>query len=194
ISDLLPPSPSAVAYSPRTFVPSASQLGTSTIPATPESSTQQYPAFRDAAAALGSSFSLGLPRTSSPPPSADLRDMSHQGSYPRSHRQSLSFTSISSISSIGPPVRPLDYTTLITSESTHTELARTIDDLSQWLSIVETGLGNMLDMSYASTIEEEQEGSTTDPEDEPPYFEQSSDSAGQGSSDRFVRQPLAATG
>ncbi|KAJ7497186.1 Pkinase-domain-containing protein [Mycena latifolia] len=191
ISDLLPPSPSAVGYSPRTFVPSASQLGTSTVPVTPETSTQHYPAFRDAAsAALGSSFSLGLPRTSSPPPS----ELPHQSSYPRSHRQSLSFNSISSISSVGPPVRPLDYTALITNESTHTELARTIDDLSQWLSIVETGLGNMLDMSYASTIEEEQEGSTSDPEDEAQYFEQSSDSAGQGSSDRFPRQPLAATG
>ncbi|KAJ7096433.1 hypothetical protein C8R44DRAFT_644022, partial [Mycena epipterygia] len=193
ISDLLPPSPSAVGYSPRTFIPSASQLGTS---ATPESSTQQYPAFREAASTTLSSFSLGLPRTSSPPP-FELRngtDMQHQTSYSRSHRQSLSFTSISSISSVGPQIRPLDYATLITSESTHTELARTIDDLSQWLSIVETGLGNMLDMSYASTIEEEQEGSTTDPEDEATYFEQSSDSAGQGSSDRSIRQPLSATG
>jgi hypothetical protein len=49
----------------------------------------------------------------------------------------------------------------------------------------------MLDMTYASTIEEEQEGATTDPEDEAPYFEQSSDSQG---SDRFQRQTLAATG
>ncbi|KAJ7132870.1 Pkinase-domain-containing protein [Mycena crocata] len=194
ISDLLPPSPSAVGYSPRTFIPSASQLGTSTIPATPESSTQQYPAFRDAASAAMSSFSLGLPRTSSPPPfEPRSADIPHQGSFSRSHRQSLSFTSISSISSVGPPIRPLDYTALITSESTHTELARTIDDLSQWLSIVENGLGNMLDMTYASTIEEEQEGSTTDPEDETPYFEQSSDSAGP-SSDRSMRQPLTATG
>ncbi|KAJ6586809.1 Pkinase-domain-containing protein [Mycena vulgaris] len=193
ISDLLPPSPSAVGYSPRTFIPSASQLGTSTIPPTPESNTQQYPAFRDAASASQGPFALGLPRTSSPPPFEvrNATDVPHQTSHSRSHRQSLSFTSISSMSSVGPPVRPLDYTALITSESTHMELARTIDDLSQWLSIVETGLGNMLDMSYASTIEEEQEGSTTDPEDEAPYFEQSSDSAGQTSS---PRQPLAATG
>ncbi|KAJ7733783.1 STE/STE20/YSK protein kinase [Mycena maculata] len=157
ISDLLPPSPSAVGLS---------------------------------------SFSLGLPRTSSPPPfeQRNPTDIPYPPSYPRSHRQSLSFTSMSSFTAVGPPIRPLDYTALITSESTHLELARTIDDLSQWLSIVETGLGNMLDMTYASTIEEEQEGSTTDPEDEAPDFEQSSDSAGQGSSDRSLRQPLATTG
>jgi len=62
------------------------------------------------------------------------------------------------------------------------------------LSIVETGLGNMLDMTYASTIAEEQEGSTSDPEDEAPYFEQSSDSGGQGPPDRSLRQPLAMAG
>lgn len=84
---------------------------------------------------------------------------------------------------------------MITSETTHAELARTIDDLSQWLSIVETGLGGMLDVSsYAPTIEEEQEGSTSDLEDDTQNFEQSSDSAGQGSSDRPLRQTLAAGG
>lgn len=57
----------------------------------------------------------------------------------------------------GPQIRPLDYASLITHESTHTELARTIEDLTQWLSIVEVGLGGMLDLSYTDTIEEEQE-------------------------------------
>ncbi|KAJ7209485.1 Pkinase-domain-containing protein [Mycena pura] len=183
ISDLLPPSPSAVGYSPRTFIPSASQLGMSTIPAASESSTQQYPAFREASLA---SFSPGLPRSSSPPP-LELRnatDTLQQTSYSRSHRPSSSFASISSVTSVGPPIRPFDYASLIATESTHTELARTIDDLSQWLSIVETGLGNMLDTTiYASTIAEEQEGSSTDPEDGPPYFEQALDSTGQGSAD-----------
>ncbi|KAJ7188372.1 Pkinase-domain-containing protein [Mycena filopes] len=177
ISDLLPPSPSAVGYSPRTFIPSASQLGT------------------EAALAPLGSFSLGLPRTSSPPPfeSRHATEPPHHTPYSRSHRQSSSFASISSISSVGPAIRPLDYAALITSESTHTELARTIDDLSQWLSIVENGLGNMLDMTYASTIAEEQE-SMTDPEEDAPYFEQSSDSGGQSSFDRSGRQPLALTG
>ncbi|KAJ7783031.1 Pkinase-domain-containing protein [Mycena metata] len=179
ISDLLPPSPSAVGYSPRTFIPSASQLGTEAV-----------------SAPLGA-FSLGLPRTSSPPPfeSRHATEPPHHAAYSRSHRQSSSLASISSISSVGPAIRPLDYAALITSESTHTELARTIDDLSQWLSIVENGLGNMLDMTtYASTIAEEQEGSLTDIEDDAPYFEQSSDSGGQSSFDRSGRQPVALSG
>ncbi|KAJ7045412.1 Pkinase-domain-containing protein [Mycena alexandri] len=155
ISDLLPPSPSAVGYSPRTFIP-----------------------------------------TSSPPPfeSRHVTEPPHHAAYSRSHRQSSSLASISSISSVGPTIRPLDYAALITSESTHNELARTIDDLSQWLSIVENGLGNMLDMTYASTIAEEQEGSLTDLEDDAPYFEQSSDSGGQSAFDRSGRQPVASTG
>jgi len=67
---------------------------------------------------------------------------------------------------IGPAVRPLDYTTLINTESTQAELARTIDDLSRWLSVVETGLSSILDTTYAdaNTIEEEQEGIPTDDE------------------------------
>ncbi|KAJ7647422.1 Pkinase-domain-containing protein [Roridomyces roridus] len=188
ISDLLPPSPSAVSYSPRTFVPSASQLGASVLPPTPDGGSQQYSAFRDAASATMSTFSLGLPSTSSPPPfeSRNPTDKSR-------HRQSLSFTSISSFTSVGPVIRPLDYAGLISSESTHLELARTIDDLSQWLSIVENGLANMLDATYASTIEEEQEGSTTDPEDEALHSEQSSDGAGRVS-DHPPRQPLSASG
>ncbi|KAJ7072419.1 Pkinase-domain-containing protein [Mycena amicta] len=142
ISDLLPPSPSAVGYSPRTFVASASQLGTSTLP---DNSTQ-YSAFREAASTSNMPFSLGLPRTSSPP-----------ALEPRTHRQSASLTSL------GPAIRPLDYAALIPGENTHSELARTIDHLSQWLSILETGLANMLDtLIYASTITEEQEGSSTD--------------------------------
>ncbi|KAJ7346514.1 STE/STE20/YSK protein kinase [Mycena albidolilacea] len=155
ISDLLPPSPSAIGYTHGNFIRSPSQLGS--------------------------------------PPSFEPRPEAPHTSYSRSHRQTSSLASISSITSVGPAIRPLDYTALITNESTHTELARTIDDLSQWLSIVESGLGNMLEMTYASTIAEEQEGPTSDPEDETPHFEQSSD-GGPGSSDRSLRQPLATTG
>jgi hypothetical protein len=42
-------------------------------------------------------------------------------------------------------------------EGTHAELARTVDDLTQWLSVVEVGLSEMLDNSGEDTIEEEQE-------------------------------------
>lgn len=54
---------------------------------------------------------------------------------------------------------------LISQDNTHAELARTIDDLSKWLTIVEVGLGSMLDKTSTNTIAEEQEVST-DPEDE----------------------------
>lgn len=56
-----------------------------------------------------------------------------------------------------PVLRPLDYSTLSTVESTHAELTRTIDDLTKCLSVVETGLTSMLDTVYADAIEEEQE-------------------------------------
>jgi hypothetical protein len=42
-------------------------------------------------------------------------------------------------------------------EGTHTELARTVEDLTQWLSVVEVGLSEMLDGSGENTIAEEQE-------------------------------------
>lgn len=61
-----------------------------------------------------------------------------------------------------PVLRPLDYSSLVSIESTQTELARTIDDLSKCLSVVEIGFTSMLDTVYADTIEEEQED-TADP-------------------------------
>lgn len=136
---------------------------------TTETSATQYSAFREAVSSSSNSFSLGLPRTSSPPhldrtlPPDSSTSSNRMRS--QSHHPSSSLTSSSSITDIGPAVRPLDYTTLITTESTQAELARTIDDLSQWLSVVEIGLSSMLDMTYANTIEEEQEeGIPTDDE------------------------------
>lgn len=53
---------------------------------------------------------------------------------------------------------PLDFAPLVHShEETHTQLARTVDDLAQWLSVLELGLSQMLDKGGATTIEEEQE-------------------------------------
>lgn len=56
-----------------------------------------------------------------------------------------------------PTIQPLDYSGLITTENTQTELARTIDDLTSLLSVVEKGLCGMLDNLHTDTIEEEQE-------------------------------------
>jgi hypothetical protein len=53
--------------------------------------------------------------------------------------------------------RPLDYAALTSREATHTELTKTIDDLTRSLAAVESGLSLMLDTLHAETIEEEQE-------------------------------------
>ncbi|KAJ3857882.1 Pkinase-domain-containing protein [Lentinula lateritia] len=164
LSDLLPPSPSAVVNN-RIYNPSPSHLNSSTT-INPFTAPLNHPNFKD----TGSPFSLGLPRTSSPP-SFDLRsapvDMT-SSMYPSSrvhgHNPSSSLASISSLpgSNVMPVLRPLDYSSLVTIESTQTELARTIDDLSKCLSVVEIGFTSMLDTVYADTIEEEQED-TADP-------------------------------
>ena len=56
-------------------------------------------------------------------------------------------------------MRPLDFSALMRShEGTHVELARTVEDLSQWLSVVEVGLSGMLDITSEDfTITEEHE-------------------------------------
>ena len=57
-----------------------------------------------------------------------------------------------------PPIRPLDLAPLMHShELTHAELARTVDELQQWMSVVEVGLAQMLDRTTQDTIEEETE-------------------------------------
>lgn len=59
---------------------------------------------------------------------------------------------------MGPPLQPLDFASLMHShEATHTQLARTVEDLAQWLSVVEFGLTQMLEKASEDTIEEEQE-------------------------------------
>ncbi|KIK63670.1 hypothetical protein GYMLUDRAFT_105998, partial [Collybiopsis luxurians FD-317 M1] len=159
LSDLLPPSPSAVANS-RIFTPSPSHLNSSMTsnPLLPPT----HSTFKDA----NSLFSWGLPRTNSPP-SFDLRSApvdTSSSMYPQqprahSHNPSSSLASISSLpsSSVLPVLRPLDFSVLGSEESTQIELARTIDDLSKCLSVVETGLTSMLEAVYTNTIEEEQE-------------------------------------
>jgi hypothetical protein len=59
---------------------------------------------------------------------------------------------------MGPALRPLDFAALVQSpDAMHAELARTVDELAQWLSVVEVGLTQMLDGACEDTIEEEQE-------------------------------------
>ncbi|PIL36069.1 transporter [Ganoderma sinense ZZ0214-1] len=97
--------------------------------------------------------------------STDLRLMSmsiSEASY-SSHSRSLSLGGSQTLTAVPadlPPIRPLDLGPLMHShELTHAELARTVDDLQKWMSIVEVGLVQMLDRSAQDqlTIEEESE-------------------------------------
>ncbi|EGO25478.1 hypothetical protein SERLADRAFT_387511 [Serpula lacrymans var. lacrymans S7.9] len=155
MSDLLPPSPSALTHSSRPFNPSPSALSSSVAG---ESFFTDYS--KNAAA---SSSSLSLPQIQSPA-SIDLR--LKPGS-------SLSHTYINGTSSmpasidtwLGPPVHPLDYRALIHSpDSTLERLAQTVDDLTQWLSVVEVGFTAMLEKSKEESIAEEQEQEDSAPE------------------------------
>ncbi|KAI0358657.1 Pkinase-domain-containing protein [Trametes cingulata] len=97
--------------------------------------------------------------------SSDLRLASSDlSSSFTSHSRSLSLGGSHSLPSLpsdalsGPPIRPLDLAPLMHShEATHAELARIVDELQQWMSVVEAGLTHMLERPEQDTIEEEQE-------------------------------------
>lgn len=61
-----------------------------------------------------------------------------------------------------PQIYPLDYSALITSGTTHSELAHTVDGLIQWLTVIEAGLNDMLAQEYSDTIQEEQDVTEND--------------------------------
>jgi len=66
-------------------------------------------------------------------------------------------------SALGPPVQPLDFVSLTEShEATNSHLARTVDDLTRWLSAIEVGFANMLEQSGGDAIAEEQEETPTE--------------------------------
>ena len=58
----------------------------------------------------------------------------------------------------GPTIPPLNFEVIASShEETHGILEKVVDDLSQWLSVVEVGLNQILDvMGEEWTVEEEQ--------------------------------------
>lgn len=148
MTDLLPPSPSAVHYVARNFVPSPSALSSAIGPSENLSSFKE--AVNASAVNTSASFSLGFPRSHSPTPLEPLFN--------------------------GPVLRPLDYSDLMGSdENTHAELSKTVDDLTRWLSVVELGLTGMLDPLGTDTIEEEEEGlstfATEDDSEDFPYLQ-----------------------
>ncbi|KAL4242947.1 STE20/SPS1-related Proline-Alanine-rich Kinase [Abortiporus biennis] len=87
---------------------------------------------------------------------------SNNSPHVRSHSRQTNLTS--SNASLGPIIRQLDYSALTFShEATHSQLAQTVDELAQWLSVVEVGLTVMLDKDDGNTIEEEKESDILSP-------------------------------
>ena len=165
MSDLLPPSPSAVPPSAKPS-PSPSPLGSST----PADTTQLSPRTLPFSNAAASSSSTSLNSLSS---LSHSMNGDHPLSLPTTHGRSHSLHSAFSAqpssqpsdphlqqlngAGAGPAIRSLDFAALLRSnDAMHAELARTVDDLAQWLGVVEADLGALLDIGE-DTIEEETE-------------------------------------
>lgn len=157
MADLLPPSPSAVPTSKPS--PSPSPLGPSTPADGAHSSPRTLP-FTNAAASSSSTSLNSLSSLQNYSLSGD-HSTPLSNAHARSHSFGMlqsSFASLPSDPSMGPALRPLDFAALTASDDAmHAELARTVDDLAQWLGVVEVGLTQMLETAGEPTIEEEQE-------------------------------------
>jgi len=149
MTDLLPPSPTALYTNLKPFTPTPSHLNSSFKP----SGVAHFPTansslstFEKSNGAIQSLPSPDLHSAFPPPVSA---------SFPATHRRnaSLPFTY--------PPVpqiRNLDFGSLMSShEETHAELEHIVDDLVQWLSIAELGMTRLLERASEDRIEEETE-------------------------------------
>lgn len=158
MSDLLPPSPSIpqaprapASPSPFNFTPiDTGQPHPRPWPHTSSAASSSTTSLSSLSSQMNHSFSDGRVGTSDSSTSftqSHSRSMSHGGS------QSFLPHDLA-----GPALRPLDFGALMQShDATHAELAHTVDELAQWLAVVEVGLTHMLDRSTQDTIEEEQE-------------------------------------
>ena len=123
-AELLPPSPStSMSYSGRGFGPA------------------------NDATTLESAGSVGGIHPSS---SATSVAQSHASSLQTSSTSTTSASaSISSTTSVstayGPPVQPFNYSILGTADDVQGELAKVVEDLATWLSVVENGLSGVLE-------------------------------------------------
>ena len=146
MSDLLPPSPSTVITNSQSSILSPAPLG-------------PHPLGIRADANVST---MSLPSTrSSSPPRTDWRG--GPGFTQFSHAPSLSLTAVPVESTLGPSIQPLDFVSLTEShEATNSHLARTVDDLTRWFSVIEVGFANMLEQSGGDAIAEEQEDTPTE--------------------------------
>ena len=146
MTDLLPPSPAPFPIPTR---PTKSPYGlpqpnsTASSSSTSLNSLGSHPNLSSSDLRLGSDTSMTTTHT---------RSLSLGGS------QSQILSALPHDAFLGPPIRPLDLGPLMHShDATHAELARTVDELQQWMSVVEAGLTHMLDRTTQDTIEEEAE-------------------------------------
>lgn len=108
--------------------------------------------------------------TSSPPvPQTDSPEQMAMGAG--TEQGSPSSLAPSFGASSGPPIRPLDYGAIISSGDLLAQLTHTVEDLAQWLAIVEGGLGAVLEGPHfnlngdeTSIIPEDQEEEEEDDE------------------------------
>jgi len=141
MTDLLPPSPSSLIPGSRSLVHSSSMFGSNPLGSLSDANS--------------STVSLPIPRNASPP---RLDRRGKPGFTQFSHATSLSLTTVPAESTLGPPIRPLDFISLVESqEATNSHLARTVEDLSRWFSVIEVGFANMLEQPGDDAIAEEQE-------------------------------------
>jgi protein-serine/threonine kinase len=142
MSDLLPPSPSVVHPAARLFIPSPSHLAASSASMT-YSEKQSDERQRSSTIDTARVSALNIARSSSPTSYEDY-EVDHDD-------RGATFLTDS-----GPIIRPLDYSVLMVSgDHTNEELARTVDDLSQWMSVVQSGFSSLLDINE-TVIEEEE--------------------------------------
>ncbi|CAL1706996.1 unnamed protein product [Somion occarium] len=148
MSDLLPPSP-FLQHSQQPSPPSTSYAMSTTDPP-----SRPWPLNASASSSTTSLNSLSSLQSQS------LGDgIAPSPGHFRSRSQGfVSSLPMSSNPMSGPIVKPLDFSPLTQShEKTHAYLASTVNDLAQWLSMVELGLTQILDETSQDAIVEEQE-------------------------------------
>ncbi|KAG6372348.1 kinase-like domain-containing protein [Boletus reticuloceps] len=145
MTDLLPPSPSTIFPNSHSGFLPPSPLGPHNLGIRGDANAS----------------TISLPSTRSSSPSRTDR-RGKPGFTKFSHATSLSLTSVDS-TTVGPPIPPLDFVSLTGSqEATNSYLARTVDDLTRWFSVIEVGFANLLEQSGGDAIAEEQEETPTE--------------------------------
>ena len=146
MTDLLPPSPTALHTNLKAFMPAPSHLYSSFVPSGNVNLLSANP----------TPSNLSAVEKSSPDPHYAFSPSAPVSLSPLAHRREASLPS-----AYPPPLpqlRKLDFEALLFShEETHAELERIVDDLVQCLFTAEVGLTRLLERPSEDRIEEETE-------------------------------------